>query len=352
MEEPPTQQDPNLTSRWLQPGDGEGTRRDAILAQLRDQGRPLDRDLRGIDLAHESLPGVDLSGCDLSGAHLARTDLQGANLSMGQLRGAVLFGADLTGCELLNADLRGADLGEAVADRAGFGGANLDGALLLTAKLADATFGKASLRGADLRACAASGARFREADLGEAMLAKADLRRCDLEAANLRDADLQDVDLRGARLKGVLGYERAAWVGSDIRDVDFCGAYLVRRHIMDANFLHEFRRRGTGAEVLYRVWWITSDCGRSFTRWALWTVLVAALFAGLYSLVAIDYGDHQTWLSPLYYSIVTLTTLGYGDVLPASVPAQVLVMIEVVIGYVALGGLLSIFANKMARRAE
>jgi hypothetical protein len=32
--------------------------------------------------------------------------------------------------------------------------------------------------------------------------------------------------------------------------------------------------------------------------------------------------------------------------------AQILAMIEVAIGYVMLGGLLSIFANKMARRAD
>jgi hypothetical protein len=32
--------------------------------------------------------------------------------------------------------------------------------------------------------------------------------------------------------------------------------------------------------------------------------------------------------------------------------AQILAMIEVVIGYVMLGGLLSIFSNKMARRAD
>jgi voltage-gated potassium channel Kch len=54
----------------------------------------------------------------------------------------------------------------------------------------------------------------------------------------------------------------------------------------------------------------------------------------------------------VYYSIVTLTTLGYGDVVPASPAAQVLAMIEVILGYVMLGGLLSIFASKMARRAD
>ena len=78
----------------------------------------------------------------------------------------------------------------------------------------------------------------------------------------------------------------------------------------------------------------------------------ALVFAGLFELVAIDYGEHRTPLSSLYYSVVTLTTLGYGDVVPASSWAQILAMIEVVLGYVMLGGLLSIFANKMARRAE
>ena len=49
---------------------------------------------------------------------------------------------------------------------------------------------------------------------------------------------------------------------------------------------------------------------------------------------------------------VTLTTLGYGDVLPKTPTAQVLAMLEVVTGYVMLGGLLSIFSSKMARRAD
>jgi len=68
--------------------------------------------------------------------------------------------------------------------------------------------------------------------------------------------------------------------------------------------------------------------------------------------VDIDYGDFETPLSPLYFSVVTLTTLGYGDALPASTAAQVLVMAEVIIGYCMLSGLLSIFATRMGRRAD
>ena len=82
------------------------------------------------------------------------------------------------------------------------------------------------------------------------------------------------------------------------------------------------------------------------------TLLLALLFGVIFQQSAIDYGPHPSALSPYYFSFVTLTTLGYGDVVPASSTAQVLVVIEVFCGYLALGGLLSIFANKMARRAD
>ncbi len=127
---------------------------------------------------------------------------------------------------------------------------------------------------------------------------------------------------------------------------------MVRRWIIDENYLHEFRTGSRRAEWIYRLWWITSDCGRSFWRWGAWTGVVVVLFATAYSFAEIDFGDYRTRLSPLYFSVVTLTTLGFGDVLPKSVGAQILTMIEVVVGYVALGGLLSILANRMGRRGE
>ena len=49
---------------------------------------------------------------------------------------------------------------------------------------------------------------------------------------------------------------------------------------------------------------------------------------------------------------MTLTSLGYGDIVPTSSLGQLLVMLEVCVGYMMLGGLISILANKMARRAE
>jgi hypothetical protein len=223
---------------------------------------------------------------------------------------------------------------------------------MLGGDFSQATLGNANLYHADFRAAKLSEARVRDANLTHANFAAADLRKADFQNSLVKEADFSDSDLREAHLKGIKGFMEANWLGTDIRSVDFCGAYMVRRFIMDENYLYEFRTQNSASSFLYKIWWVTSDCGRSFFRWGLWTVGVAFLFALLYAFLDVDYGDHPTAFSPLYYSFVTLTTLGYGDVVPASPLAQVASVIEVVVGYVALGGLLSIFATKMARRAE
>ena len=56
-----------------------------------------------------------------------------------------------------------------------------------------------------------------------------------------------------------------------------------------------------------------------------------------------------TGFTPYYFSIVTFTTLGFGDVIPLNLAGEVWLAIEVVLGYVMLGGLISIFANKLAK---
>ena len=57
------------------------------------------------------------------------------------------------------------------------------------------------------------------------------------------------------------------------------------------------------------------------------------------------------WITMLYYSVVTFTTLGFGDITPKTHIGALLVMVEVVIGYIMLGGLIYILATKLARRA-
>ncbi len=299
-------------------------------------------DLRNVDLTGRDLSAVDLSGRDLSGARLFKANLKNANLQ----------DATLDGAEFAGADMEGANLDGASARRAGFGLANLQGASLVNADLQDASLTHANLRGANLHCVNFSHARLREADLSNADLSEANLSHADLSLSNVAGANFSNSDLRQARLRMLRQFKKANWVGVDIRNINFAGAYLMHREISDQNFLHEFRSYSRLSALLYYPWWLTCDCGRSMLRWCFWIGAQAVLFAWLFTLVGVDYGSHPTPLSPFYFSVVTLTTLGFGDVVPTTLGGQLVVIAEVTMGYIMLGGLLSIFSNKLARRAD
>lgn len=313
------------------------------------------RDGRGVDLRGEwlvdaNLCGVDLSGADLRECDLSRADLRGAILVGADLRGAILFEARLAGAEFMGARLQHANLAECQGKQAGFGKAQMNGVTLVGANLERATLTGAILDGADLRGTALVGARLRECSLVNTELANANLSEADLTDAAVHSASFRRTDLQRARLGGMRGYQEADWVGADLRNADFVGAYLLQRFVLDQNFLAEFQQQGPMNKVLYGFWKATSDCGRSLSRWALWTLFVALAYAGLYAGLEMDYGAYETALSPVYFSVVTLTTLGYGDAVPMNNLSQAVVTSQVLLGYFMLGGLLSICAAKMSRR--
>ena len=186
----------------------------------------------------------------------------------------------------------------------------------------------------------------------ETDLSEADLRHAELSLADIHKANFNNADLRHARLRMMPHFKSASWIGVDIRDVNFSGAYLLRREIVDQNFIREFRSYNRVSSILYYPWLWSCDCGRSMFRWCCCIAILLVLFSFIYRFVGIDYGSYPTSLSSLYFSVVTLTTLGFGDVAPSGIGGQIVVMLEVSVGYIMLGGLLSIFSNKLARRGE
>jgi uncharacterized protein YjbI with pentapeptide repeats len=299
-------------------------------AILPTAGAPLQ--LAGLRLVEANLSELDLSGADLSGAELLNCDFTGSRLVGANLTDAVLHNADMTNVELLGSDISRADFTNSTLHKAGLGTVTAHETVFFGATCHEATFSGADMTGCDLRAAKLDGARMIKTNLDKSVCTNAVLSNVDMTSTSVHDASFHDAALHGASLRGVSGYKSADWIGADIQN-------------------HEFRTQSKKHEVLYRVWSITSDCGRSLARWSLWTVLVALIYAYLYTLVDIDWGDYETPLSPVYYSVVTFTTLGYGDVLPGSVGAQVMAMSEVVLGYFSLGGMMSILSDKMARRA-
>ncbi len=136
------------------------------------------------------------------------------------------------------------------------------------------------------------------------------------------------------------------------------GTYpIYSRKVKDDIYLLRYQEKHP---KLHFLWWLFADCGRSLSRWALWSLFFTFYFGLNFFLIDYSLTDAFKFSDPLierslhsyvYYSVVTFTTLGFGDITPIISIAQKWVMAEVISGYVMLGGLISILANKLARRS-
>jgi hypothetical protein len=183
-------------------------------------------------------------------------------------------------------------------------------------------------------------------------LQNANLRETNLRLAILSNADLQKANIEETNVSYVKYNRWAKYKG--IKVATCYGSPRFKRFAQDQEFIEEFRDSPLRFP-LYLIWLIFSDCGRSLLLWASWSIFAAIGFGWkFYSMgrEAFDI-DALPWkLSTLiYYSVVTFTTLGFGDITPNTTEAAYWVMAEVILGYVMLGGLISIFATKLARRS-
>lgn len=216
-------------------------------------------------------------------------------------------------------------------------------------------------------------------DLKNAKLANSDLKNAYLVDANLEGTNLSAVNLINANLSSVTFDQKVFWDLAratrfnlkklwDQRDnilldttirckglnaATSYGSQQFKLFLQDQDFLEEFLEKKWGKKIFF-IWWVLADCGRSLGRWAGWSLLLALLFAFLFWHLGPDSFDTQhlkfNFLNMFYYSVVTFTTLGFGDIIPKTTTAAMCVTIEVILGYVMLGGLITIFASKLSRR--
>jgi len=284
----------------------------------------------------------DLEKADLAGENLVRANLRGANLVGANLKGSDLTQAHLVGADLSRANLENAQLSWAVFSGAKLTRANLKNANLLGASLNGARIDDAILIGADLTKASCYGASF---------------KRAKLMGVNLTGTYLSNVNLNDCRLSGAV-YQRANMDGKckGIRVASSYGNSLFKRDAQDQDYIDTLREKVSESwwkRKIFRAWgWI--DYGRSLGRVALAALSISAIFGGVYTLFPdmLEYRHWADWwFSPFYYSFVTYTTLGFGDITPITKEGMILVTIEVILGYITLGLLVSILANKVARRA-
>ena len=309
----------------------------------------------------------------------------------GDVYGAVFRGANLpqdarfAGQRFPRSDFSGTDLAER-----DFSDADLSGSDFSNAELRNADFSGANLRNADLTDANARGATFEGANLENSELIRTNLRNADIENAALYEIALSDTWINESTELGKLcHYEREEKsIERDARTIRHHEAaawtYRALQQLCEENALPNENRHFyvREKEARRKLAWETSDYRNAakaeLSRWVMeyggnpWRVvgvsaLIVLVFGALYPIVggiqdtatgnivgffsADAPADAPVWyftgpfLKGIYFSVVTFTTLGYGDIQPLGHWARFLATTEAVLGSMLLALLVFVLSR-------
>ena len=269
---------------------------------------------------------------------------------------AIRDGRDLRYANLSGLDLQGIQFYDINFNGANFQNANLKKSVFRNTSLTYADFYKATLKKADLSGTKLYYAKFNNADIRGAKFENVELGELH-RGGSFNQSELQgQVDFTNVRFN-----KKTSFLRTDSTRNNWSTNPLLLRHIQDQQWLYTWKNKcWFNKYFLYPIWCASCDCGRSFLLWAFWSFVFALGFGFIFHHFADCFYlangatlAEASWFTPFYYSIVTFTTLGFGDVVPDINNGwmQFCVTLEVILGYMMLGGLISLFATKLARRA-
>jgi hypothetical protein len=305
----------------------------------RKENPDISTDLAGANLRHMNLENANLARADLKEANLSFANFKKANLTFACLEGGILSFAGFQEANLIAANLEDTYLEDADLEGARLAGASLKKAILTNSNLKSAYLVDAHLDGANLGAVNFENANLSSVTFDQNIKWKI-LKQTGLNVKKIwkrRYDILLDTTMRCKGVNATTCY----------------GSQMFKLFLQDQDFLEEFLDKRWGKPTFF-VWWLFADCGRSLIRWAGWSFLLACCFAAIFWLLGPKSFDTQhldfSFLTMFYYSVVTFTTLGFGDIIPRTSTAALCVTLEVILGYIMLGGLITIFASKLSRR--
>jgi uncharacterized protein YjbI with pentapeptide repeats len=105
------------------------------------------------------------------------------------------------------------------------------------------------------------------------------------------------------------------------------------------------------SRILMVLFHLVTDYRRSYSRLLFAMLLILFFFGTLFSIFPlIDFSkiSDQTFFTPYYFSIVTFTTLGYGDIMPLNWAGRLLCGTEAILGYIMLGIFVAMIYEKLS----
>jgi uncharacterized protein YjbI with pentapeptide repeats len=306
---------------------------------------------------------------DLSNTDLSDMNLSGINFDEVNLEGSEFFQTDLSNSNMKMANLSKSEFSGAHFEKASLYKANFSKSSLIQVNFENSDLRNVQFSDSDMRGCNFLSADLRETDFKSCNLLEANFSKANLSFADVSDADLSHANFNETNLRGLAfgNYKsmHGKYLGIHGLDSSFGNALFVR-DAMDQDYLDTLKQSieetpnsfSKKTKQIGFFLWSLFDYGRSLLKVCFFALLIALGFATVYyfdmylNLGIIDYSSSaQSWFTPFYYSIVTYSTLGFGDITPSHWFGEIVVVIEVILGYVTLGLLLSILANKVARRS-
>ena len=283
----------------------------------------------------------------LEGANLGGRDLKRVYLNSGilkdddevwfkgkvYLKGANFYNAHLKNAHLENTHLEGASLRYADLEKAQVRNAHLEGAKLQGASLKSAHFMGATVDG-NTNMWKVKVNPFRISTAKDCFFT--DLSGVPLQSVIIDPATRQLIEYNIRRKYWHKWINEKNW-----HEIVPNGITPIKRNIL-SKYAHS---------VVHLFFWI-SDYGLRTLRIIGTFFVLAVAFAIVYRLwpnsvmVNQEVGDIRGFWHALYFSVVTMTTLGFGDIAanPDSWWGQTLLMMQVILGYVLLGALVTRFA--------
>lgn len=316
----------------------------------------------GWDWSDADLEGWNLKGLRLSNlnneanfinVNLIRANLQNANLSWANLQGASLIFANLRNALLLEsnlekANLMHANLNEARLVRTNLLGANLEGANLQKAILTGAVLQDTSLMRANLK-----DAKFNK----NTALHNANLFNCNFENSTIKNAykQLDKVVIQEREKKYILAKEVYLMLKNYFKQegmYELSGEYYYREKLMETKCFRKDKEwlKWIGNHILHKI----AGFGERPQWVLLWWAFIILLWGFFYwifngIMVNSNISYNPTPLEALYFSGVTFTTLGFGDIAPKQGIFQLFALVEALLGAIFMAMFIFVFARKMIR---